>query len=52
MTANVVIYLPGHSQGQTTFMSVGACPGKPGGGVLGVGAIQARTGIPLYLNLN
>jgi len=48
VTASVVIYLSGHRQGQNASMSVEACPGKPGGGVLSVGAIQPGTGIPLY----
>jgi hypothetical protein len=48
VTAQVFIYLPGHSRGQTAWMSVKACRGRPGGGVLGVGTIQAGTGIPVY----
>jgi hypothetical protein len=48
VTANVVLYLPGQRQGQRAWMAVPACPGKPGGGVLSVSAIQAGTGIPFY----
>jgi hypothetical protein len=44
--AEVVLYLPGQSRASDTFLSGLACPGKPGGGVLGAGAITA--GIPLY----
>jgi hypothetical protein len=50
VTAEVVIYLPGHRQSQDAWMSVKACRGKPGGGVLRVNAIKAGTGIPLFLN--
>jgi hypothetical protein len=45
-----VLYLSGHKTGQDTFLTVQACPGKPGGGVLGVSVITAGTGIPLYDN--
>jgi hypothetical protein len=31
-------------------MSAEVCRGKPGGGVLGVRAIKAGVGIPLFLN--
>lgn len=48
VTASVVLYLPGDRNGQPAWMSVQACPGKPGGGVLSVDAIRAGTGIPLY----
>ena len=50
VSAKVVLYLSGHKKGQETFLTVKACPGKPGGGVLGVGVIKAGTGIPLYPN--
>jgi hypothetical protein len=50
VTAHVVLYLSGHKTGQDTFLTVQACPGKPGGGVLGVSVIKAGTGIPLYDN--
>jgi hypothetical protein len=50
VTAKVVLYLSGHKTGQDTFVTVPACPGKPGGGVLGVSVIRAGTGIPLYDN--
>ena len=50
VSAKVVLYLSGHKTGQDTFLTVPACPGKPGGGVLGVSVIKAGTGIPLYQN--
>ena len=50
VSAKVVLYLSGHNTGQDTFLTVPACPGKPGGGVLGVSVIRAGTGIPLYDN--
>ena len=50
VTAKVVLYLSGHKTGQDTFLTVPACPGKPGGGVLGVSVIKAGTGIPFYDN--
>jgi hypothetical protein len=50
VTAKVVLYLSGHKTGQDTFLTVPACPGKPGGGVLGVSVIRAGTGIPFYDN--
>jgi hypothetical protein len=50
VNANVVLYLSGHKTGQDTFLTVPACPGKPGGGVLGASVIRAGTGIPLYDN--
>jgi hypothetical protein len=50
VSAKVVLYLSGHKTGQDTFLTVQACPGKPGGGVLGVSVITAATGIPLYDN--
>jgi Domain of unknown function (DUF4232) len=48
VSARVVLYLSGHKTGQDTFLTVPACPGKPGGGVLGASVIRAGTGIPLY----
>jgi hypothetical protein len=50
VSAKVVLYLSGHKKGQDTFLTAKACPGKPGGGVLGVSVIKAGTGIPLYPN--
>jgi hypothetical protein len=50
VSATVVLYLSGHKAGQDTFLTVKACPGKPGGGVLSVSVIKAGTGIPLYDN--
>jgi hypothetical protein len=50
VSAKVVLYLSGHKTGQDTFLTVPACPGKPGGGVLGVTVIKAGTGIPFYDN--
>jgi hypothetical protein len=50
VSAKVVLYLSGHKTGQDTFLTVRACPGKPGGGVLGVGVIKTGTGIPFYDN--
>jgi Protein of unknown function (DUF4232) len=50
VSADVVLYLSGHKTGQDTFLTVPACPGKPGGGVLAVSVIKAGTGIPLYDN--
>lgn len=50
VSAKVVLYLSGHKKGQDTFLTVQACPGQPGGGVLGVSVIKAGTGIPLYDN--
>jgi hypothetical protein len=50
VSAKVVLYLSGHKTGQDTFLTVPACPGKPGGGVLGVSVIKAGTGIPFYDN--
>jgi hypothetical protein len=47
--ANVVVYLPGQTKAQPTFMTAQVCRGKPGGGVLHIsGLIHAGTGIPLY----
>jgi hypothetical protein len=48
VSAQVVVYLPGQSRFSDTFLQAEACPGKPGGGVLGAEAITAGTGIPLY----
>jgi len=50
VSAKVVLYLSGHKTGQDTFLTAQACPGRPGGGVLGVSVIKAGTGIPLYQN--
>ena len=50
VSAKVVLYLSGHKTGQDTFLTAPACPGKPGGGVLGVKVIKAGTGIPFYDN--
>ena len=50
VSAKVVLYLSGHKTGQDTFLTAPACPGKPGGGVLGVSVIKAGTGIPFYDN--
>jgi Domain of unknown function (DUF4232) len=50
VTAKVFLYLSGHKKGQDTFLTVKACPGKPGGGVLSASVIKAGTGIPLYGN--
>jgi hypothetical protein len=48
VSAKVVLYLSGHKKGQDTFLTVKACPHKPGGGVLGVSVIKPGIGIPLY----
>jgi hypothetical protein len=50
VSAQVVVYLPGQTRFSDTFLTApdGACPGKPGGGVLSAGAITAGVGIPLY----
>jgi hypothetical protein len=50
VTAQAVVYLPGQSRASNTFLSGLACPGKPGGGILGAGSITAGVGIPLYTN--
>lgn len=50
VSAKVFLYLSGRKTGQDTFLTVLACPGKPGGGVLGVSVIKTGTGIPLYDN--
>jgi len=50
VSAQVVVYLPGHSSASDTFLTTRACPGKPGGGVLAAEAIKAGVGIPLYTN--
>jgi hypothetical protein len=44
----VLIYLPGQRQAQNGWQDAGACPGLPGGGVLGPDTIQPGTGIPYY----
>lgn len=50
VSAEVIVYLPGQSRASDTFLAApwGACPGAPGGGVLGAEAITAGVGIPLY----
>jgi len=48
VSATGVLYLSGHKTGQDTFLTVKACPGKPGGGVLSVSVIKSGTGIALY----
>ena len=48
VSAQFVVYLPGQSRFSDTFLSGLACPGAPGGGVLGAEAITAGVGIPLY----
>lgn len=49
VSAEVVVYLPGASRASDTTLTAPACLGKPGGAVLGAGAITAGAGIPLYM---
>jgi hypothetical protein len=48
VSAQVFAYLPGQSRGQDSSLTIMACRGKPGGGVLSANPIRAGTGIPFY----
>jgi hypothetical protein len=48
VSAQVFVYLPGQSRGQDSSLTIQACRGKPGGGVLHADPIRAGAGIPFY----
>jgi hypothetical protein len=48
VSANVIVYLPGQRRAQPAWLTVRACRGRPGGGVLSAGPVRAGTGIPLF----